>query len=186
MNRLQTELDDRTLRFDGVSVVNAEDVDEALIRGVLPQQLRVRGWSEDLDNFNRQVAEADRLYQEESEAPPINIKMGWQLPEEYRNLNLEDRIADDFANRLPKLKYTDDQTTMAINRIDAELKEIRKRGMVEFTKTVIFVLDTFRKNNVVWGVGRGSSCASYILFIIGLHVVDCVKFNVPMEEFFHD
>ena len=49
---------------------------------------------------------------------------------------------------------------------------------------LIYFVDTLRANNVVWGVGRGSSVASYVLFIIGVHKIDSVKYKLPINEFF--
>jgi DNA polymerase III alpha subunit len=46
-----------------------------------------------------------------------------------------------------------------------------------------YVVDTLRANNVVWGVGRGSSVASYVLFIIGVHKIDSVKYDLDWREF---
>jgi DNA polymerase III alpha subunit len=46
-----------------------------------------------------------------------------------------------------------------------------------------YLVDTLRKNNVVWGVGRGSSVASYILYLIGVHKVDSIKYNLDINEF---
>jgi DNA polymerase III alpha subunit len=48
---------------------------------------------------------------------------------------------------------------------------------------LIYIIDTMRKNNIVWGVGRGSSVASYILYLLGVHKVDSVKYNLHIEEF---
>jgi DNA polymerase III alpha subunit len=47
-----------------------------------------------------------------------------------------------------------------------------------------YIVDTLRANNIVWGVGRGSSVASYVLFIIGVHKIDSVKYKLPINEFF--
>jgi DNA polymerase III alpha subunit len=47
-----------------------------------------------------------------------------------------------------------------------------------------YIVDTLRANNVVWGVGRGSSVASYVLHLIGVHKIDSVKYDIPIEEFF--
>jgi DNA polymerase III alpha subunit len=47
-----------------------------------------------------------------------------------------------------------------------------------------YVVDTLRENNIVWGVGRGSSVASYVLHLIGVHKIDSIKYNIPIEEFF--
>ena len=56
--------------------------------------------------------------------------------------------------------------------------------MIPVLKTMKFIVDTLKKNNIVWGVGRGSSVASYVLHIIGVHKIDSVKYNLPIEEFF--
>lgn len=184
MKRLETDLNDRTLRFDGVSIVDPLNIASALTRGILPSELRVRGTSEDVEVFNLQVAETDHLRPEIKE--PINIDMAWRLPLEYQDLDLFEYVSEALIKRLDHLGYNEGQRDQAVERVVAELDEIKLRGMSEFTKTIIYVLDTFRKKNIVWGVGRGSSCASYVLFILGLHVVDSIKFDVPMTEFFHD
>jgi DNA polymerase III alpha subunit len=49
---------------------------------------------------------------------------------------------------------------------------------------MVYIIDTLRKNNIVWGVGRGSSVASYVLFLLGVHRVDSVKYDIPLNEFF--
>ena len=40
-----------------------------------------------------------------------------------------------------------------------------------------------RKNNIVWGVGRGSSVSSYVLFLMGVHKVDSMKYNLDIKDF---
>ena len=87
---------------------------------------------------------------------------------------------------MPGLAYGDSQTEVAINRVAQELAEFERRGLFDLLRVMIYVLDRFRETNQVYGVGRGSSCASFILFLLGLHVVDPVKFEVPLEEFMHD
>jgi DNA polymerase III alpha subunit len=56
--------------------------------------------------------------------------------------------------------------------------------MIPVLKTMKYIVDTLRKNNVVWGVGRGSSIASYALFLIGIHKIDSIKYDIPITEFF--
>jgi DNA polymerase III alpha subunit len=41
-----------------------------------------------------------------------------------------------------------------------------------------------RDNNIVWGVGRGSSVASYVLYLLGIHKIDSIKYNLSPDEFF--
>jgi len=46
-----------------------------------------------------------------------------------------------------------------------------------------YFVDTMQANNVVWGVGRGSSVASYVLYLIGVHKIDSIKYNLDWQEF---
>lgn len=184
MEQLQTGLLDRILRFDGVSIVTKEQAIALLLRGAQPKDLRAVVEDEEFDKFNAQVSSEEKIHIAKPE--PISVNLEWQLPEPHLSMDLRATIVDRAVARLLKLNYSEELQLKASERIMLEYDEIEKRGMVEFMKTVIYILDTFQRQNIVWGVGRGSSCACYILFILGLHVVDCVKFDVPMEEFFHD
>lgn len=184
MRKLETELKDRVLRFDGVSIVHPDSVPSALSRGLRPSDLRVTELNEDVQSFNTNVVEADQLRLAADE--PIAIPMEWQLPDSYKNLDVQERVFDEFFKRLPSLKYSAEQEDIAVRRLADEVNEVETRGMMDFMRTIVYVLDTFRSKDIVWGVGRGSSCACYILFVLGLHVVDCVRYEVPMNEFFHD
>ena len=186
MQKLSTDLDERTLRFDGVSILSPELVARALVRVVPPSMIRVREATPEIESFNAQVTEAEHIRLEAPE--PVALDMSWRLPDEYKNLNLDEHIARAFGDRHPEFvkKYTSEQYDQAILRIADELEQIERRGMKEFMRTIIFVLDTFRRTGVIWGVGRGSSCACYILFVLGLHSVDCIQHEIPLEEFFHD
>jgi len=75
-------------------------------------------------------------------------------------------------------------TTEVRERVVEELRLFAKYDMISVLKTMKYVVDTLRANNVVWGVGRGSSVASYVLFIIGVHKIDSVKYKLPINEFF--
>jgi DNA polymerase III alpha subunit len=48
---------------------------------------------------------------------------------------------------------------------------------------MIYLVDFMRENNIVWGVGRGSSVASYVLYLIGVHKVDSIQFDLDWREF---
>ena len=46
-----------------------------------------------------------------------------------------------------------------------------------------YMVDTLRENNIVWGVGRGSSVASYVLYLLGVHKVNSIKYDLDPTEF---
>ena len=46
-----------------------------------------------------------------------------------------------------------------------------------------YLVDTLRKNNIIWGVGRGSSVASYVLYLLGVHRIDSLYYDLDITEF---
>ena len=64
-----------------------------------------------------------------------------------------------------------------------ELAMYKERGLYPILQLLIYIIDTMRKHNLVWGVGRGSSVSSYVLYILGVHKVDSYKYNLDMKEF---
>lgn len=94
----------------------------------------------------------------------------WFMPEEYKMFDIEEYI----INRCPQEHY---------NRIIEELTEFRSRNMVDLLRWLKYFVDTCKQNNVVWGVGRGSSVASYVLFLLEVHCIDSIKYNLDWREF---
>ena len=96
----------------------------------------------------------------------------WQMPDEYKNIDIEDWI----RNQVPP--WEDSAT-----RVDEELAEFKARNMLDLLRWLKYFVDTCRANNIVWGVGRGSSVASYVLYLIGVHKIDSIKYNLDWQEF---
>ena len=79
-----------------------------------------------------------------------------------------------LVNACPKQNY---------QRLIEELQEFRARNMLPLLRTLKYVVDTLRKHNIVWGVGRGSSVASYVLYLLGVHKIDSIKYGLDWQEF---
>jgi DNA polymerase III alpha subunit len=58
--------------------------------------------------------------------------------------------------------------------------------MLDILNVMHYIVEVLRKNNIVWGVGRGSSVACYALYLLGVHKIDSIKYNLPIEEFFKE
>lgn len=101
----------------------------------------------------------------------------WFIPEHYKTLDVEEYI----SKKLPK-----DVSPEAIERISIELEMYRTRNLYPILQVLIYIIDTMRKHDIVWGVGRGSSVASYVLYILGIHKVDSLKYNLDIKEFLKD
>lgn len=95
----------------------------------------------------------------------------WQFPEQYQQLDVEDYIS--------KLATTKEEK----DRVNLELELFKTRGMLNVLCFMIYFVDTCRENKLVWGVGRGSSVASYVLYLIGVHKINSLKYNLDIREF---
>ena len=55
--------------------------------------------------------------------------------------------------------------------------------MMPLLQWLKYLVDTCRANNIVWGVGRGSSVSSFVLFLIGVHKIDSIKYDLDWRDF---
>ena len=95
----------------------------------------------------------------------------WNMPEKYKNL--------DIAKYLLDLCKTD----VELQRVGKELLLYQQRDMFKLLCFLVYLVDTMRDNDVVWGVGRGSSVASYVLYLIGVHKIDSIYYDLDVDEF---
>jgi DNA polymerase III alpha subunit len=94
----------------------------------------------------------------------------WFMPDEYKVMDIEGYL----VHVCPKQNY---------QRLIEELELYRQYNMIDLLRYLKYLVDTMRENNVVWGVGRGSSVASYCLYLLGVHKVDSIKYKLDIKEF---
>ena len=95
----------------------------------------------------------------------------WHMPEEYRKL--------DIAEHVLKLCTTEAQ----LQRCGAELLQYQERGLFDLLRYLKYLVDVMKENHVIWGVGRGSSVASYVLYLLGVHRIDSMYYELDPAEF---
>jgi DNA polymerase III alpha subunit len=95
----------------------------------------------------------------------------WLMPSEYKDYSI--------APYLLSLCRTAEET----NRVKLELELFEKHNMIELLCYLKFLVDTMRSNSILWGVGRGSSVASYCLYLLGIHKINSLKYNLDIREF---
>ena len=100
-----------------------------------------------------------------------NNRLNWFMPAEYKQFDIEDYVLG--------LCETSEQK----QRVDYELSLYKSHAMMDVLQFLKYMVDTLRKNNIVWGVGRGSSVASYVLYLLGVHKVNSIKYNLDPTEF---
>jgi DNA polymerase III alpha subunit len=92
-------------------------------------------------------------------------------------------IPEDYYPNLVEMLYGMCTTKEQTDRVSEELEAFIEHGMLDLLFVLKYIVDTLRANNVVWGVGRGSSVASYVLYLIGVHRIDSLKYNLDWQEF---
>ena len=95
----------------------------------------------------------------------------WHMPEEYRQV--------DIAAYILELCKTD----VELQRVGEELLLYQERNMFDLLRYLKYLVDTMRENHVIWGVGRGSSVASYVLFLLGVHRVNSMHYDLDPRDF---
>jgi DNA polymerase III alpha subunit len=68
-------------------------------------------------------------------------------------------------------------------RVQMEYDLFEKKQFIRVLQFLIYFIDTLRANNMVWGVGRGSSVASFCLFLIGVHKINPMLYDLDITEF---
>lgn len=95
----------------------------------------------------------------------------WYMPPRYRYLDVAQYLLDKC------------ETDAQLQRVGQELLLYQERNAFDLLRYCVYLVDTMRKHGVVWGVGRGSSVASYVLFLIGIHKVDSMYYDLDPQEF---
>ena len=149
-----------------------ENTLENLIKGVMQHGPEIL--EDCVANPNDIVQYLERVDQERLDYPLTKLqvdKNNWFIQDEYKQLDIEKYLIE----QCPEENHT---------RLAEELVLFEQNNMMPVLKTMKYVVDTLRKNNIVWGVGRGSSVSSYVLYLIGIHKIDSVKYDLPIDEFF--
>jgi DNA polymerase III alpha subunit len=107
----------------------------------------------------------------------------WHMPEEYKNLDLDAWLAAKVMENSQTVSFEHILLTNEWKRVYEELEEFKQRDMIPVLKFLVYMVRTLTDNNILWGVGRGSSVSSYILYLIGVHRIDSIKYNLDYKEF---
>ena len=107
----------------------------------------------------------------------------WFMPDEYKALAIEEWL---FAKVMEEKQHAGvDFVYNSIEwmRVEQELEAFKERSMYDLLRYMIYLVDFMRENDIVWGVGRGSSVASYVLYLIGVHRIDSIQYGLDWREF---
>jgi DNA polymerase III alpha subunit len=93
------------------------------------------------------------------------------MPDEYKSLDIAQWLLDQC------------KTQEELQRVGKELLLYQERDLFPLLQQLKYTIDVWRENNIVWGVGRGSSVASYVLYLLGVHRINSIYYDLDIEEF---
>jgi DNA polymerase III alpha subunit len=167
----------------GQVVLTTEDLIQGLYSGKITNLIDITlNDQEEITRFQNAVKRNYNKFQSISQyqIPKIsveqfdtNLQDEWFMPEGYRSISF------DIVDYVFSLCKTDDEN----KRVEEELTLFAQYNLIELLCYLKYLVDTMRSNNIVWGVGRGSSVASYVLYLLGVHKVDSLKYGLDIREF---
>lgn len=95
----------------------------------------------------------------------------WFIPDEYKNFDIA-------AFVLNKCKNEEE-----LQRAGQELILFQEKNLFPLLQYLKYLVDIMRQNNIVWGVGRGSSVASFVLYLIEVHRINSLYYDLSIDEF---
>lgn len=153
--------------FEGLYTGKLKSLDSVNISGSIDQYNQARRTNADKIP---ELAALENLEDISVEFFDESNQCDWFMPEDY---------CPNLVEMLYGLCETDEQK----DRVTKELELFIQHGMFDLLFYLKYLVDTMRANNVVWGVGRGSSVASFVLYLIGVHKIDSIKYNLDIHEF---
>lgn len=124
-----------------------------------------------LDNVPTFIRYNDLVEQIPTEEFDHRNQSRWFMPEEYQQLD----IAEYVLNLC--------QTDAELQRVGQELLLYQERNLFDLLRYLKYLVDVMKQHNLVWGVGRGSSVASYVLYLLQVHRIDSIYYDLDPEEF---
>lgn len=95
----------------------------------------------------------------------------WHMPDQYKHMDIAAHV----------LALCRDDTEL--QRAGQELLMFHERGLFDLLRYLVYLVDVMRKNHIVWGVGRGSSVASFVLYLLGVHRINSIFYDLDPAQF---
>tara|TARA_A100001035_G_scaffold239148_1_gene204075 strand:- start:1340 stop:1849 length:510 start_codon:yes stop_codon:yes gene_type:complete len=158
-------------------VVNENDLVEGLLQGKSANSIITKD-TDKIDTYNHfcSLFQINNTIDYETPAES-NDKYSykdienWHMPQEYKQLDIQTYLLNKTRDYAQK------------QRVELEYAEFESRNMIPMLKFLVYMVSELKRQNILWGVGRGSSVSSYILYLIGVHKVDSLKYDLDYKEF---
>ena len=162
-------------------IFSEDDVCDQLMQGRTVESLKnmVVDNTINLEELARYIERPDSLltwsvpYNQGISVPEFHLsqQLSWHMPAEYQQL--------DIAEYILSLCSTQEE----LQRCGEELLLFQERDLFDLLRYLKYLVDVMSKNQLIWGVGRGSSVASFVLYKLGVHRINSMFYDLSPEEF---
>jgi len=153
----------------GQQVYTEQDVCNELMRNPILEDYDVF-LVDDISSINKFAQEYFEPEVDVDEFHRLN-QQSWFMPDKYKNI--------DIAKYVLSLCKNDAE----LQRVGEELLLYQDRNLFDLLRYLLYLVNTMQEHNIIWGVGRGSSVASYVLYLIGVHRVNSMYYDLDIREF---
>lgn len=172
---MNTKLKNRVLWYNGISEVNSSDIPALCVKhNTLPSSFIMED-SIDVKKYN----ELYPLNKIGTSCPPITFNTEYLMKCDY---DVSEKVFELFFEHFVT-DLSKEEIFTRYERLEKESELILSFNLEDYIKSVYEVTTRLRSRGIVWA-GRGSSCACYTLYILGIHNIDSVKYDIPYTEFF--
>jgi DNA polymerase III alpha subunit len=123
---------------------------------------------DDVPTFVRYNAAAE---QETVEQFDHRYQSQWFMPSSYKDMDIAEHVLSLCVNHAE------------LQRCGQELLMYQERDLFDLLRYLKYLVDVMTEHRLIWGVGRGSSVASYVLYKLGVHRIDSLYYNLDPSEF---
>lgn len=181
---MKTKLKDRILWFDGTNEISVSDISTFIMK-YPDASVAVDTLTSEIKQFNKFVSNDNKI-QTKTQNNLFNIQ--WNLGQSFIDMNIREYILNKLEQEIVTNDWDLDSDVVLLRteRVVHELKIFEKHGLFDLIRVLIYIINTLDENKQVWGVGRGSSVSSYVLYLIGVHDVDSVLYNIEFTDFIQE
>ena len=165
----------------GELIFSEDDICDLLMQGRTIDSLKHVRVDEtvDLENLITLVEQPESLltwgfpHNSDMAVPEFHLTQqnSWHMPDDYRTLDIAEYVLGLCKSEAE------------LQRCGEELLLYQEHNLFDLLRYLKYLVDVMQTNRMIWGVGRGSSVASYVLYLIGVHRVNSLFYDLDPQEF---
>lgn len=174
---MKTVLADRELWFDGYTTIEPQFLVDYIDQ---IEKVSVTEMTDEIVQYNQLMDKSKQIGVKQNLNP---IHNEWSIPKAYQEINIEEYVTQLHEWLCEDSNWGKEETEKRNARVQCELALFRKNELFPLLKALIYIINTLKQRDEVWGTGRGSSVSSYVLFILEVHDVDSFLYELDITDF---